>query len=414
MEVDRVDAATVNAVRPPADTGVAASDRAQRRLARTRSPIESESASTTIAMLARGLAEAERRATQAQEELELASAETQRLGAALGAVREECRRIQSRLPEIEATARGMLQRGEQERHGLGLLLRRREHERKELAARLRRREEELEQRERAHATLVEQVAEQRRMHGLVAAQLACERERVAQVAERFALEQAATEARLNEVLDRAAADHAAAEARLRDVREQAASTILVTQERAAAALVGAQETVDRVRAAGEDRVSEAYVDIDARVREAQLDAGMRVELALQDERDLRTAAEARSRHLEAELAGLRRALAREAAGPSDGELKLRAELSRADGEKAELRTRLALCIHELRERESELDHERKVADEAARWASRVERSLERDDRSVPLAGDIVLRPPSGSPTSPPRRRGPRLRLRHGS
>lgn len=436
----------MTATRPPAGDVAALGERPQRRVPRTRSAIEAPSSSQTISTLAQALAEAERRAAAAERELDQAGAETQRLGTALDAVRDECARIQASLPAIEETARGLLQRGEEERDGLGTRLRRLEQERCELAARLCRREQELgEVREQATATI--HAARERSAIDIREAQ-----ER-AEAAILLADEQAS--------------------AAILEARESAAAAILLAEERAAAAMRGVHVAVDRLRVDGEDRVSEAHadadarvreayadvdarvreahIDVDARVREAQLDAGTRVELALQDERELRTAAEAHARHLEAELVELRRTLARQAAGPSEGELVLRAELDRADGDMAELRTRLALCVHALRERENELEGERKLADEAAHWASRVERSLVRDEEPVvggggcggghvvqrPVSaeperrlvrdeesvvgggGDVVLRPASTEPASTEpaalqRRRGPRLRVRPGS
>ena len=79
-------------------------------------------------------------------------------------------------------------------------------------------------------------------------------------------------------------------------------------------------------------------------------------------------------------------------------------------ENDELLERLQRNERALRARERDLERERKVADEAARWASRAERALAARPPDGPdepiLAG--------GAPIAARRRRGPRVRVRHGS
>jgi hypothetical protein len=384
-------------------------DRPRRRIAPRKAPaVDVES--TTISALAQALAEAELRAASAQQQLDAASRECERRGEALHAVADECQRIHADLPIIESTARKMVERSEQERRGLGMLLRRREQERRDLALLLRRREEELEQQIEARERLEAQLAEQQRVHGLVAAQLAAERERVALVGARLA------------------ADAEAVEARCRLLHEQAADAIRIAEERATSALHSAQEIVGRARQDADERLSQARQDADERLSEAQLgvedrlsrqrlEAEARAEMATQEQLDLRLMAEARACQLQADLDEARRALARRDIGPSDGELMLRAELEQTESDKAELRTRLALCVHELREREDELERERRLADEATRWASRVERSLMNGDAPGPATAsvghDITLRATAGPPIPAPRRFRSRVRIRPG-
>jgi hypothetical protein len=102
--------------------------------------------------------------------------------------------------------------------------------------------------------------------------------------------------------------------------------------------------------------------------------------------------------------------------PAETELRLRADLELAASEAAQLRTRLGACEDALRERERELQRERGIADEATRWASRVERELVLDPPHVgPGSAAVAAQPgPTGPPISPLRRRGPRVRLRHVS
>jgi hypothetical protein len=106
--------------------------------------------------------------------------------------------------------------------------------------------------------------------------------------------------------------------------------------------------------------------------------------------------------------------------PAETELRLRADLVLATSEAAQLRTRLGACEDALRERERErereLQRERGIADEATRWASRVERELVLDPPHVgPGSAAVAAQPgPTGPPISPLRRRGPRVRLRHVS
>jgi hypothetical protein len=116
----------------------------------------------------------------------------------------------------------------------------------------------------------------------------------------------------------------------------------------------------------------------------------------------------------AQMSTIRR-VARETAEHARGERlvlerSLHAQLDRAASEKAELNIRLSVCEHALREREHELARERELADEATRWASRVERALvfgppaERD-------GDVAPPPqPASGPPTPLRRRDARVRV----
>jgi hypothetical protein len=383
--------------------------RPQRRIApRTVSAADVES--TTISALAQALAETELRAAGVQEQLDAASRECARRGQALHAVADECERIHADLPIIERTARKMVERSEQERRGLGMLLRRREQERRDLALRLRRSEEELEQQVGTRELLEAQLAEQQRVHGLVAAQLVAERERVALVGARLA------------------ADAEAVEARSELLHEQAADAIRLAEARATSALLSAHDVVQQARRDAEERLSQARQDAEERLTEAQfgvedslrrqlLDAETRADMTAQEQLDLRLMAEARACQLQADLDEARRTLARRDLGPSDDELMLRAELEQAESDKAELRTRLALCVHELHEREDELERERRLADEAARWASRVERSImhgELPTSATASSGhDITLRAAAGAPIPPPRRFRSRVRSRPG-
>lgn len=373
-------------------------DRPRRRIA-PRRVTAADVESTTISALAQALAEAEQRAASAQLELDSASRECDRRGEALYAVRDECERIHAGLPIIEETARTMVERSEQERRGLGMLLRRREQERRDLALALRQREEELEEQARLRELAEQQLEEQQRVHGVVAAQLAAERERVALLGARLA------------------ADAQAADAQAQLLREQAADAIAMAEARATAALHSAQEIVGRARRDADERLHEARCGVEDRLGRQLLDADARAAQAVREQLDGRLEAQARASRLQAELDAVRHELARRSSGPSDGELALRDELEQIESDKAELRTRLALCLHELHEREDELERERKLADEATRWASRVERSLVLGDgapSSSSSGHDITLRAGPGQPIAGSRRFRPRVRMRPGS
>jgi hypothetical protein len=97
------------------------------------------------------------------------------------------------------------------------------------------------------------------------------------------------------------------------------------------------------------------------------------------------------------------------------ERRMRAELDVVTEQKVDLATRLALCEQTLRERERELERERKLADEATRWASRVESELVLGTSPAPPAdADVAATAAADPPMSTPRRREPRVRVRHAS
>jgi hypothetical protein len=195
-----------------------------------------------------------------------------------------------------------------------------------------------------------ELAEQRRVHDLVDARLVAERESVALIAERLASERAAANVRLVQVQEQAAAA-------IRSADAAANARLAQANEQAAAAIRSAQE-----------RASDA----------------------------LRGALETVHR----------------LADPTETELLLRADLELAASETVALRTRLGACEHALHVRDRELQRERAIADEATRWASRVERELVLDAPPVTSGADLAAQPAAaGPPISPLRRRGPRVRLR---
>jgi hypothetical protein len=116
----------------------------------------------------------------------------------------------------------------------------------------------------------------------------------------------------------------------------------------------------------EQRASAALRGARESVRQAQVDAEARWQLAMQAQLDLRMKAEALACKLASELAYLRR----------------------------------------------EFEAERKLADDAARWASRVEGELL---HGTPATADAVAgTSPTDPPISTPARREPRVRVRHAS
>jgi hypothetical protein len=98
---------------------------------------------------------------------------------------------------------------------------------------------------------------------------------------------------------------------------------------------------------------------------------------------------------------------------SETELRLRADLEFATRETLALRTRLGACEQALQESDRALERERGIADEATRWASRVERELVPDPSPVASGAEVepAQSAAAGPPISPLRRRGPRVRLR---
>lgn len=197
------------------------------------------------------------------------------------------------------------------------------------------------------------------------------------------------------------AERAAADARVADARAQAAAAIRMAESRASAGLRAAQEAV-REAAVAHAVQAECGAAV---AREAHVAAPIRAAA----EREAETQHTARERRLGAELEHLRRER-------SEHEERLRAELDQVRTEKLELRTRLRMCEHALAERERELQRERKLADEAMRWASSVERELVLSPApapAAPAAGDCAVKPPA-DPPKVLRRRGSRVRLRPAS
>jgi hypothetical protein len=116
----------------------------------------------------------------------------------------------------------------------------------------------------------------------------------------------------------------------------------------------------------EQRASAALRGARESVRQAQIEAEARWQLAMQAQLDLRMKAEALACKLGSELEYLR----------------------------------------------GEFEAERKLADDAARWASRVEGELVHG--TSPAADGVAGKSPADSPISTPARREPRVRVRHAS
>jgi hypothetical protein len=245
------------------------------------------------------------------------------------------------------------------------------------------------------------------------------------------------------VMRRVEAERAASDARMQEVHEQAAAAIRMAEERASASLRKAHELVREVAAAHEATVElaaaaqreaeSARQAISVHRTEAQLELAAAHEAAAEREaavaREVEAAATARAaaereaesqptareRRMAVELEHLRRER-------SEHEERLRADLDLVRTEKLELRTRLSMCEHTLAERERELERERKLADEAMRWASSIERELVLPPPAlVPApapapapAGDCAVKPPADPPIAAMRRRGSRVRLRPAS
>ena len=303
--------------------------------------------SRAISALTQALVEAEGRALLAEDDLEDAHAELERRVGELRTAREDRERLHAALPAIRQTAQETIARN----------------------------------------TLLEaQLAEQQLVHARLATQLGAERARLAGCAERLAAEHAATQARL-------AAERETGDARLAALHDQAAEAIRRAERLACTTLEGARSTVGRI----------------------QLDCDRQVALALQALAE----AQARADGLQAEVDALRHTLDARAApvpvkappvpGPSEIELRLSRDLTAAARENDELRERVQCSERALRSRERALERERKLADEATRWASRSERALV----TAPVVGPAGAKPAAQSPIALPRRRGPRIRIRPG-
>jgi hypothetical protein len=210
----------------------------------------------------------------------------------------------------------------------------------------------------------------------------------------------------------------ALEARLDGAHAQAAGAIRAAEARASTALREARATLHAVVADRDAAIADAAATARERVQDrdaatARAAAVTREAVADREEAALAAAnAEsqptAHERRLVAELEHLRRERI-------EHENRLRDDLARATTEKLELRTRLSLCEHALAERDRELERERKLADEAMRWASSVERTLVAPD---PVLADAPAEDcATTSSVEPPavlRRRGGRVRLRTAS
>jgi hypothetical protein len=169
------------------------------------------------------------------------------------------------------------------------------------------------------------------------------------------------------------------------MHEQAATAIRSAGQRAEAALGAAREIVEQLAdpAAVERVADQAAVEPPLRARLAAAERE-RDDLRRRLEGELehaRTAQGARDRRRGAEVEHLRR---------EKLELgqRLLEELDEATNEKLELRARLGLAEHTLAQRDRELAGERKLADDAAMWASRVECELV--GRSSATAGGRVV------------------------
>ena len=196
-------------------------------------------------------------------------------------------------------------------------------------------------------------------------------------------------------------ERALADARLRRANEQAAVAIGLAEERATAAMHRAQRLLSEARAAQSAAAAQAAREAEA--RQAAHEA---------EWREAESEPTALERRLSAEIEHVRRERA-------EHEERLRNELDVVRNEKLEVRTRLSLTEHALQERQHELERERKLADEAMRWASSVERELvlaptpPAQPAPAPApAGDCAATPPAAEPPiALRRRRGSRVRLR---
>jgi hypothetical protein len=419
--------------RPPMGDVSTIVDRPHRRIegrARPARMVESR----TISTLTQALVEAESRALLAEEDLDDAHAELEQRIAELHGARDDCERLHAALPAIQQTAQEAIARS---------------------------------------TRLDAQLAEQQRVHGQLATQLAAERERLARCAASLVAERAATEqglaAERAAAEERLTAERAASDARLAAMHEQAAEAIRRAEALASATLERARDTAGRsqleceqqiaraadghaealahaeqARVEAQTRAAQAQVEAQTRVEQAQVEADARAqermreavdcaldteahaELAVRTQLELRLAAEARADALQAEVDALQQALEEAsaapapapivvakppaAAGPTETELRLSRDLAAAARENDELLARLQRSERALRSRERELERERKLADEATRWASRAERALVAGPLVRPIA---EAKPTAGTPITSSRRRGPRIRVRHG-
>ncbi len=257
----------------------------------------------------------------------------------------------------------------------------------------------------AHAMLSE-AAGQREAQEAELARLAAQAHALAEArdaAEERALAEARDAAQARAVAETQARDaaeaHALADAQAQDAAEARALAEAQAQDAAEArALAEARKAADALALADARGVAEAEALAAAEAREA---------CALAEAAAAPESPSVRERRLEAELEHLRRER-------SEHEERLRAELDQAKTEKAELRTRLGICEHTLSQRELELERERQLADEALRWASRVERELVLEPVApapAAAAGECAVKPAVEQPASVLRRRGPRIRLR---
>ncbi|HEX8159939.1 MAG TPA: hypothetical protein VF526_21375 [Solirubrobacteraceae bacterium] len=143
-------------------------------------------------------------------------------------------------------------------------------------------------------------------------------------------------------------------------------TLQVVRAHAEARMKAMHEHAAAAIRLAEQRASAALSVARESVRRAQIDAEARAGLALQAQIDLRMKAEALACKLGTELEHLRH----------------------------------------------ELEAEAKLADDATRWASRVEGELVR--ATSPTTDDVAGEPPADPPISTPARRQPRVRVRHAS
>ena len=356
--------------------------------------------SKAITTLTQALVEAEQRAVLAEDELEDMVAALERNNAQLGRVREEYEHLHGVLPAIQQAAQDAVGRSTQ---------------------------------------LELELAEQQRLHAALAEEVASERERVAECRRLVTQERASADAELERTQEQAAEAIRRAEGlasvALRGTRqtlEQLRVECEAQIQEAARAILEAQERAERAEVDADARVEQARVEIqgsselappdadatdDSLAQEVIADAReieAQAELAVRAQVELRLEAEARAAALETEVEELRRAVASRPkpvpAAPSEDVVRVRDELAAAMRENDELLERLQRNDRALRARERDLERERRVADEATRWASRAERALAAQppaDPAEPILAD-------GAPSAARRRRAPRVRIRHGS
>ncbi|MDP2709742.1 MAG: hypothetical protein Q8O56_00865 [Solirubrobacteraceae bacterium] len=325
-----------------------------------------------------------------ERELDEALAQCARRGEELRELRQQSERVYGRLSMIEQMTHRALERSVEDRRRLA------DHD-------------------RMRALLAGQLAEQREVHELVTAQLEAERERVRELAELQAGERAAAD----EALEQLRAEDAAA---TQLAQEQAADAIRLAEARSVQALTAAVETMRQAQSAADERTDQA----DRALRE-QVAIRLRAERdadELRNELDvIQDAWLISERRLRTERDQLRRE-------KREIEEHLRAQLEREASQQAALRARLATCEQTLHARQHELEQERRLADEATRWASRVERDLQlggppaaqpgADDPARPQrsAGEVDRAAPSGDPPASTvatlHARWPRVRIRRAS